>query len=367
MEPKKTSLGPQRQGPPYKRPPHDPSEEESWPSQPVSIAVVKELIRQAKQVGLEDDPAVMRRIGLYGRTADPQLLEALKHQFARARPNVQALVNPFWSPKLTESSLDPDGVPMGEAEHPRGGRTIRILWPRKLIMLAAVALGDIGSGKTNAGLLLALKLVECGYSVVIFDVRFDWLGLIRHLPKAVLITPKTDRFNLIGPLPGVNLWDVFQDFSQVLCEATGLYTASKLFLQEALAELAEKARTSGEFPHLRHLRDAVVALPARDRTPRADYKERVLERLDGLINTCGPEMLFVQQGYPLEQMIQDGYNIIFYSPYDTQMTDLLVFLRLRRLFLRRRNADHISHRPVVIFLDEFRSLLGRGGLRGSYQ
>jgi len=234
-------------------------------------------------------------------------------------------------------------------------------------MLAAVALGDIGSGKTNAGLLLAMKLVECGYSVVIFDVRFDWIGLINCLPQSVLITPKTDRFNLIGPLPGVDIQDVYRCFAETLCEATGLFTASKLFLEEALAELAEKVRTTGEFPHLRHLRDEVAALPARDRTPRADYKERLLERLDGgLIASLGPETLFAQQGYPIEQMIQEGYNLIFYSPYDQQISDFLVYLRLRRLYLYRRNNDHLSHRPVVVFLDEFRSLLGKGGLRGAY-
>jgi len=336
--------------------------------QGVSTEVVKYLIKQARDVGLDDHRQILTLIDQYSRTGEPDILEFLKHRFARARPKAHVLANPFLNLKIGEHSFDPSGVALGEVELPqKDGRKIQARWPQWLVMLTTLLVGDIGSGKTNAGIVLALRLAERGFSLVIHDLRFDWVGLIRHLPNAVLVTPATDRFNILAGLPGVDIQTLYWDFAETFRECFGLYLASKLFIQKALSKLAQRVAQTGCFPHMGHLRDEVEALEVEPRSPGEAYKERVLDRVSALISAFGPSMLFVQKGFPLEEMVETGHHVIYScSSYDQSLAAFLTYWRLRRLYLFRTHSDDRRHRPTVWLMDEARLILGRTGLEEKY-
>ena len=331
-----------------------------------STTEVKGLVRRLKDVGLDRDPRICRRIRQYEKTGDPELLEMIKIKLARARPPAHALADEFLNLRLRPDLFDPDDIPMGMSRLcvDRRDEPLLVRWPQRLVMLAGLTVGDIGSGKTNAGHVLGRNLVDRGYGLAIVDPRIDWVGMARTLPNCILVTPKTDLFNLIAPLPGVDIETVYSDFASVLCEALGLFTASKLFLKQALAPLARRTRETGHYPHLGHLRDQIASIPARPRTPTGDRKERTLERINGLIDECGEQMLFVESGLPYEEMLE-SHNIIFHSLYDQQIGNFLTYWRMRRLYLYRLHADSEVHRPVIWFLDECHAFLSRGGFAGA--
>lgn len=331
-----------------------------------STRELQELSRRAKEAGLDEDPEIENWINLYAHSGDRDCLEPFNARLAEVRPPAHALADEFLNLGLRPDLFEPDDIPMGMSRLCLNGRDEPLLvrWPKRLVMLAGLTVGSIGSGKTNAGLVLARNLIDRGYRVAIVDPRIDWVGAVRTLPNCILVTPSTDVFNVLAPLPGVDIWTVLSDFASVMCEALGLFTASKLFLKDVLVPLADRARETGHYPHLGHLRDRIATIPVTPRTPTADRKERTLERVNGLIDECGEAMLFVESGLPYEEMLEE-HNIIFHSLYDQQIGNFLTYWRMRRLYLYRLHTDSEVHRRVLWFLDESHAFLGRGGFAGA--
>jgi len=198
----------------------------------------------------------------------------------------------------------PTGIHLGK--HPvKGDVYMAPIWLARNMLIV----GETGSGKTNTLLWLAHQLKEHGVYAWIFDFKNEYQAL--ETEGFQIIPWKELRLNPLNMLDPINVELNARVYQRIFGHVEGLWDASQSFLGERLSELygAFGSFENKSFPSLHQLRDLVKATYVEKRSPEADYKARVLNRLTDMLLWNQGKIFACQRGFPIEKLVES--NVVF--------------------------------------------------------
>lgn len=257
-----------------------------------------------------------------------------------------------WLPHPQPEQLGTAGLILGRVRY---GLLYWLLgeWP-----YSGLFAGAPGFGKTTLICLLLMQLAEQGYGAVVADLRGDYEWLSMAVPSAVLIPWEQNKDNLLAPLDSnASLKHFYSFWATFFAEVFGLQEASTAFLTQHLIALGERCRTQGRYPDLLDLRTHLEQLHIVSKDVKG-YRDRTLDKLRMIIDTCGEQFVGVQRGYDLGRLLQDGRIVVVRIDTGKSLADFYTGLLIFRIYMSRLHSEQrFDHRPVFIVLDEQRSIL----------
>ncbi len=225
-------------------------------------------------------------------------------------------------------------------------------------------LGSSGTGKTTAGHNLVYRLWQRGFRLLIIDLRGDWLGLALMIHDLLVIPLKRLRLNplcLSRHIPPEE-WD--RKIAARLTLDFLMKVPGKSYAVQMLQKLRADASRKNVEPTLPELFELVQRQAPRPGSSRDQIRERLLDRLDMVISGCGTDVLAVQRGHPLVEMIEQGRAVLLdLSRADRTVADFLSSLLLHAIYEDRLHAGALfdpQRKCVVVVLDEQRGFLQKG-------
>ncbi len=184
-----------------------------------------------------------------------------------------------------------------------------------------LAVGQSGSGKTTLFYNLYSRV---GRPFWFFDLKQDYRHLLDR--EELLVLPWSEfRFNPLRPPEGVSPRRWAQVLSEIFGHSTALLSGSKNYLLKKLIELYRLYglfdRVSGPFPSLHELEILVRNDRLNYARASADYRDRLLNRLEAM-NLVGGSVFDCSQGYRVEDLLER--DVVF--EFDGLSRDLQNFL-----------------------------------------
>ena len=254
---------------------------------------------------------------------------------------------------VSPEDLGGDGVVVGPLANVGG----ELIWRHDEVPYSALFVGAPGFGKTSTIIRLLMQLV-LHYCIIVADLRGDYECLVRVVPN--------NRFFVFGSFP-INLlrgssrvppavWN--QKFSEVFTDQFDLFQASRRYLNLVLDSLEAKRVETGHWPCLLDLLDAFEDRKEQRGSDELKFCNRCLARVDAVRRALGEEAVGVEEGINLEGLIEAGTMLIFRIDLEKSVQDFLVNWLLAYVFEHRLwTEDKFNQRPLVIVLDEQRSIL----------
>ncbi|NLV03871.1 ATP-binding protein [Haloferax volcanii] len=211
-----------------------------------------------------------------------------------------------------------------------------------------LAVGQSGSGKTT---LFFNLLGQVGVPFWVFDLKRDYRPLARQ--DQVLVLPWSElKLNPLRPPSGVSPRRWAQVFSEIFGHATSLLSGSKNYLLKKIIELYDLyglfEEVSGPYPGLHELQLLVENDSMSYVRTAADYRDRLLNRLEAMNLTAGT-VFECSQGPTIEELLDrrvvfefDGLSrdvqnflmeILFAGVYEYRLGQGMRGDELRHLFL----------------------------------
>jgi hypothetical protein len=159
-----------------------------------------------------------------------------------------------------------------------------------------LAVGQSGSGKTTLFYNLYSRV---GRPFWFFDLKQDYRHLLNR--EELLVLPWSEfRFNPLRPPEGVSPRRWAQVLSEIFGHSTALLSGSKNYLLKKLIELYKLYglfdEVSGPYPSLHELEVLVRKDKLNYARASADYRDRLLNRLEAM-NLVGGSVFDCSQGY----------------------------------------------------------------------
>lgn len=218
--------------------------------------------------------------------------------------------------------------------------------------------GGTGTGKTTAQHHLIRQANEQGVGAFVPDVRGDARQLACGVRNALAIPDGEDRFNPFEPPEGVPMEKWVPVVVARFTVDLGLQQASQSYLTNLVEGLLEEARKRGTVPTVPDLLDLLKRQKPRPRSSEEGYWERTIARVKAFLMLVGDRVLGVQRGFPLIPAIEQGRLVVLELRVERWIADLLTSFRLYSLYFRRLYCgEPFAQRPVLVVLDEMRSLL----------
>ena len=184
-----------------------------------------------------------------------------------------------------------------------------------------LAVGQSGSGKTTLFYNLYSRV---GRPFWFFDLKQDYRHLLNREELLVLPWSKF-RFNPLRPPEGVSPRRWAQVLSEIFGHSTALLSGSKNYLLKKLIELYKLYglfdEVSGPYPSLHELEVLVRKDKLNYARASADYRDRLLNRLEAM-NLVGGSVFDCSQGYRVEDLLER--DVVF--EFDGLSRDLQNFL-----------------------------------------
>ncbi|WP_245810011.1 ATP-binding protein [Halorubrum vacuolatum] len=214
-----------------------------------------------------------------------------------------------------------------------------------------LAVGQSGSGKTT---LFYNLYSQVGRPSWFFDLKQDYRHLIQR--DDLLVLPWSEfKFNPLRPPSGVSPRRWAQVFSEIFGYSTALLSGSKNYLLKKLIELYRLYglfdQVSGPFPSLHELEILVRSDGINYARASADYRDRLLNRLEAL-NLIAGSVFDCSQGYSIEELLQR--DVVFeFDGLSRDVQNLLMEALFAYVYEYRLAQDHrgkgLNH---LFFLDE---------------
>ncbi|ADE04853.1 ATP-binding protein [Haloferax volcanii] len=295
----------------------------------------KRLIDLASQYDVLDEEEV-RKLVLASGLSRSEVLQEVASRVVAARA-VENSEYPFASRSFT------GGITLGYTFDGRSFRFSESNLTRHLL-----AVGQSGSGKTT---LFYNLLDQVGVPFWVFDLKRDYRPLARE--DDLLVLPWSElKLNPLRPPSGVSPRRWAQVFSEIFGHATSLLSGSKNYLLKKIIELYKLyglfEEVSGPYPGLHELQLLVENDSMSYVRTAADYRDRLLNRLEAMNLTAGT-VFECSQGPTIEEMLNrrvvfefDGLSrdvqnflmeILFAGVYEYRLSQGMRGDELRHLFL----------------------------------
>jgi len=170
--------------------------------------------------------------------------------------------------------------------------------------------GESGSGKTTLNYKILIEADKRGGKFWAFDVKNDYSGLFNYIPEIYYFSPNNFKRNMLQPPPGVPLSVHRDSFCSLFCREEGILVASKNFLLEQLDKTYREfgSYKGGPFPAVYDLKETVFNAKCAPYSVTLQYKDRILNRLKGLLIALG-DYLDCSEGYDLVPLMNK--NIVW--------------------------------------------------------
>lgn len=177
-------------------------------------------------------------------------------------------------------------------------------------------------------------------------------------PDPVLIVDTQTQWNLLRAFPGVPETIADQDFAALFAQSFGLLHAGRMEILRRLTEYRAWCKQRGLSPDVCGFRDFLKQVQVRARSAEEERRDRIVERLDTLIAIYGPLALGANGSFAIERLIQEARLIGYRMTAEAAVCDFLIALLVLRIYRMRENSDDpFNQRPLVLILDEARSIL----------
>jgi hypothetical protein len=248
--------------------------------------------------------------------------------------------------------LGGDGVRIG---HLADGH--ELTWRHDEIPYSAMCVGAPGFGKTTAAISWIIQLAKW-YTIIIPDLRGDYEALCRIVPGARLFVFGEFPINLMRDPSRVPPATFAAKFVEVFTDQFELFQASRRYLNMIWDTLDAKRATTGHWPCLLDLKEALENRKENRGSAELDFRNRCLARVDALCRALGDAAVGVEQGINLESLIDQKTLIIFRLELERSIQDFLVNWLVMYVFEHRVFAeDKFNQKPLIFVLDEQRSIL----------
>jgi len=317
---------------------------------------LKAVLEAAEQAGLLDDRA-RAYIEAVWRSGDADAKNTL-HQYYEAAALHQRVVNDPFAPHPKREALEAPGLLIG---HVPGADAGFCLTNDDADGGGILLSGSPRSGKTNTAYGLIDGFIQggpaLGESVVwTSDLRDDYVGLARHIPRLIVVRRVDERWNILRPPTGMPLRDWYQQWSTLFIEFYALKTGSRQYLIKMMDTLAEWHEHTNHYPCMADLRDLLEAQEPKPRSDEEGYRDRCLERVDAFLRETGA-MTQCERGFDYEKLMNEGISIVFENDLSKQTADFITALRILYVYCFRRYNDDRPHHRFVFVLDEQRHLI----------
>lgn len=246
-----------------------------------------------------------------------------------------------------------DGVLLGTIE----GSSEGLIWRPDEARHSGLFVGEPGFGKTSA-IINIVRQVAADHTVVIVDTRGDYECLLRVLPNARLFVFPEFPLNLLRgssrvPPPVFN-----QCFSEIITDMMDARQASRRYLELVLDELEATRATTGHWPCMFDLLDALQDRKEPRGSDELRFRNRCLARIDSICRALGEKVLAVERGVDLESLIEEHNVLIFRANLERAISDVLTNWFLAYIFLHRLWSERkFDQNPLFFILDEQRNIL----------
>ncbi|MFB6159544.1 MAG: ATP-binding protein [Candidatus Nanohalobium sp.] len=282
------------------------------------------------------DEEEVRKLVLASGLSRSEVLQEVASRVVAARA-VENSEYPFASRSFT------GGITLGDTFDGRCFRFSESDLTRHLL-----AVGQSGSGKTT---LFFNLLDQVGVPCWVFDLKRDYRPLARE--DDLLVLPWSElKLNPLRPPSGVSPRRWAQVFSEIFGHATSLLSGSKNYLLKKIIELYDLyglfEEVSGPYPGLHELQVLVENDSMSYVRTAADYRDRLLNRLEAMNLTAGT-VFECSQGPTIEELLDrrvvfefDGLSrdvqnflmeILFAGVYEYRLSQGMRGDELRHLFL----------------------------------
>jgi len=232
---------------------------------------------------------------------------------------------------------DPDGRPVG--------LTDRQLNEHMLVV------GRSGAGKTTFFYNVMDLLNDDGVPFLAFDFKNDYRAVADDLDLTV-INWRDLKFNPLQPPPGVSTEKWAEVMADTWTHAMGLLNASRNYFLGRLRRLYglyHEAIDEGRYPTLYELRDLARAHDIPYASPRYNYKERLVNRTNGMLAFSG-DIFDCSRGHPIEELLDRNVVLELQDP-NRDVQTFMVEALLTWIFYYRDAQDHRDRglRHAVLF------------------
>lgn len=223
-------------------------------------------------------------------------------------------------------------------------------------------LGSTGAGKSYCVRKIMKQLILDGASLLVISKKADARSIATLFPTRVFLFRAVDgdfKMNFKSPSPGMSIEQANTVFVMAFCEAFGLLQGSEAYLSTSLAELDELLDTHKNTLRQASLFEIYEWISRKRHSPMsrdARFQESILNRTVGLLMTNGP-LFACAQGFPIEQALVDGKNIIL--EVDGLREEVALFITtaiIFRLFNYMLYSNAPKPKKLVIFLDDSQEL-----------
>jgi DNA-binding MarR family transcriptional regulator len=312
---------------------------------------MRELLRMREESGIEDNEEVSSLLEAYLLTGDCDLYEAIEMRIKHEWAKKIASDDPFDQPE--PESLGNDGVMIGRLKD----SGLPFYWLEEDINKGLLISGDIGSGKTNAAMYIASGLHKKGCSIWIYDPRFDYVSMIRAIPRLLRVPWERLRFNVLKPPENVPVSRWSAVFADCFCHVYGLWIASSNFLLDCLAKLYKLYDGTGFWPSLYDLDLFLASLNLRPMSKDEMYRDTIRDRTRAIISMAG-QIFSCNTGFDFDGLSWGSDMLFDFSGCPEQLRQFLTYMLMHYVYLYRQYSPNSGgYLPLIHILDESRGLI----------
>lgn len=302
------------------------------------------------QEELDELQALMKRVGeenahienvITSAALDMEFYEDMREIYQQMAAVVA--VDPEFRPY---SSLDGEFMIGTDLDERPVGLTRRQLNEHVLVV------GRTGVGKTTFFYNLMDTCQEKQLPFMVFDFKNDY----RHVAEEfdmIVVSWQDLKFNPLQPPPGVRLERWAEVLADTWTHAMGLWKASRGYFLRKLRQLYRLYNSDieeGVYPSLFELRDLARADQISHASPRYRYKERLDNRVTGMLGFSG-RIFDCSRGYPIEEFLDRNVVFELQEPHQDVQTFIVEAL-LTWIFYYRDAMTHRQGLRHVIMFDE---------------
>ncbi|QLG62070.1 ATP-binding protein [Halorarum salinum] len=314
-----------------------------------STAERSSLTDQEELEALQDDMKAVgepdEKIANVSRVAavDREFFADIRELYRRKRMHEEPIGRPFATPYpayLGEFMLgaDPDERP--------------VCVTRQQLNEHMLVVGRSGAGKTTFFYNMMSLLDGVDIPFLVFDFKNDYRHVVDEFDLTV-INWQDLKFNPLQPPPGVRIEQWGEVLADTWSHAVGLLNASRnhfLGNLRVLYNLYDEQMADGAYPSLFELRDVVAAQEIPYASPRYRYKERVENRLTGMLG-FGGDIFECSTGFPIEELLDRNVVVELQEPNQDVQT-FMVEVLLTWLFYYRDAQGHRDGLRHAVLFDE---------------
>ena len=188
-------------------------------------------------------------------------------------------------------------------------------------------------------------------TIIIFDYKPSYLGLLNYLSKVWIFLKETIIENILEPPPGVDPLVFAVSIVGIIGQLYWLETPSQNIITKTLKILYQEIK--GRWPCLIDLKESLEGIRYKFNDPRGNYLLKATDRIETLINTLGKNFAECIESLYFEKLIEPGKIIVFdLSRFGDVEKSLITQVYMLKIFLYRLFSECKDCHQIILWIDE---------------